>query len=192
MKKIGRNDQCPCGSGKKYKKCCLNKRKPRSINLTLDFGEPTTLDGISIDPTSGKVSLLCNGVPRIPKNAWIEKEYSREKGPKILSRIPALVTELQIEPNSVLRGYDLIYAIDTNTKPSNKELLSVCGIVLGKIAKTEIPHLSILQFAPANCLEFRNISGKPENVSWQTFIELLNSCTFRPQVVRDNCPEYFV
>ena len=22
-KKIGRNDPCPCGSGKKYKKCCL-------------------------------------------------------------------------------------------------------------------------------------------------------------------------
>ncbi|MCD6153177.1 MAG: SEC-C domain-containing protein [Syntrophobacterales bacterium] len=24
MKKPGRNDPCPCGSGKKYKKCCLN------------------------------------------------------------------------------------------------------------------------------------------------------------------------
>jgi len=23
--KIGRNDPCPCGSGKKYKKCCGNK-----------------------------------------------------------------------------------------------------------------------------------------------------------------------
>lgn len=23
--KIGRNDPCPCGNGKKYKKCCLNK-----------------------------------------------------------------------------------------------------------------------------------------------------------------------
>ena len=22
VKKIGRNDPCPCGSGKKYKKCC--------------------------------------------------------------------------------------------------------------------------------------------------------------------------
>ncbi|NSW92183.1 MAG: SEC-C domain-containing protein [Firmicutes bacterium] len=22
--KIGRNDPCPCGSGKKYKKCCGN------------------------------------------------------------------------------------------------------------------------------------------------------------------------
>jgi preprotein translocase subunit SecA len=21
-KKVGRNDPCPCGSGKKYKKCC--------------------------------------------------------------------------------------------------------------------------------------------------------------------------
>jgi len=25
--KIGRNEKCPCGSGKKYKKCCLNKNK---------------------------------------------------------------------------------------------------------------------------------------------------------------------
>lgn len=23
--KIGRNDPCPCGSGKKYKKCCFGK-----------------------------------------------------------------------------------------------------------------------------------------------------------------------
>jgi len=25
--KIGRNEQCPCGSGKKYKKCCINFKK---------------------------------------------------------------------------------------------------------------------------------------------------------------------
>ncbi|MGA2149181.1 MAG: SEC-C metal-binding domain-containing protein [Bryobacteraceae bacterium] len=23
--KIGRNEPCPCGSGQKYKRCCLNK-----------------------------------------------------------------------------------------------------------------------------------------------------------------------
>jgi len=28
--KIGRNDPCPCGSGKKYKKCCLDKVKPQN------------------------------------------------------------------------------------------------------------------------------------------------------------------
>jgi len=27
MAKIGRNDPCPCGSGKKYKKCCMGKNK---------------------------------------------------------------------------------------------------------------------------------------------------------------------
>ena len=25
--KIGRNDKCPCGSGKKYKNCCMNSGK---------------------------------------------------------------------------------------------------------------------------------------------------------------------
>lgn len=25
--KIGRNDPCPCGSGRKYKKCCMNKKE---------------------------------------------------------------------------------------------------------------------------------------------------------------------
>jgi len=25
IEKIGRNDPCPCGSGKKYKQCCMNK-----------------------------------------------------------------------------------------------------------------------------------------------------------------------
>jgi tetratricopeptide (TPR) repeat protein len=27
MEKTGRNDPCPCGSGKKYKKCCLPKHE---------------------------------------------------------------------------------------------------------------------------------------------------------------------
>jgi preprotein translocase subunit SecA len=29
-KKVGRNDPCPCGSGKKYKKCCLEKEETRA------------------------------------------------------------------------------------------------------------------------------------------------------------------
>ena len=32
--KIGRNDPCPCGSGKKYKKCCLNKPSPEQGKTT--------------------------------------------------------------------------------------------------------------------------------------------------------------
>lgn len=29
MSKVGRNDPCPCGSGKKYKKCCIDKPLPK-------------------------------------------------------------------------------------------------------------------------------------------------------------------
>lgn len=29
MAKIGRNELCPCGSGKKYKKCCIDKPEPK-------------------------------------------------------------------------------------------------------------------------------------------------------------------
>jgi len=29
-KKVGRNDPCPCGSGKKYKRCCLPKEEARA------------------------------------------------------------------------------------------------------------------------------------------------------------------
>jgi len=31
MTKVGRNDSCPCGSGKKYKKCCEEKVKHKKF-----------------------------------------------------------------------------------------------------------------------------------------------------------------
>ncbi len=33
-KKIGRNNPCPCGSGKKYKQCCLKKQKDDTKTFT--------------------------------------------------------------------------------------------------------------------------------------------------------------
>jgi hypothetical protein len=38
---VGRNDPCPCGSGKKFKKCCLGK----ASNETGDIGELLQRDG---------------------------------------------------------------------------------------------------------------------------------------------------
>ncbi len=34
MGKIGRNDACPCGSGRKFKRCCLGKQREERSNLT--------------------------------------------------------------------------------------------------------------------------------------------------------------
>ena len=35
---IGRNDTCSCGSGLKYKKCCINKRQ-ESLVRELDYSK---------------------------------------------------------------------------------------------------------------------------------------------------------
>ena len=42
LRKVGRNDPCPCGSGKKYKKCCLNAASD-SFSVGDLFGEPDGL-----------------------------------------------------------------------------------------------------------------------------------------------------
>lgn len=47
--KIGRNQLCPCGSGKKYKKCCLNK--PREDNKKIDIDDTEYMEKHNfIDP----------------------------------------------------------------------------------------------------------------------------------------------
>jgi len=43
--KISRNDPCPCGSGKKYKKCCLDKHN--------DMAGPATMQGIMDEIRAG-------------------------------------------------------------------------------------------------------------------------------------------
>ncbi len=46
MKKVGRNEPCPCGSGKKYKKCCLAKDEAEALReeVAAPTGEPRAFD----------------------------------------------------------------------------------------------------------------------------------------------------
>ncbi len=44
VEKVGRNDPCPCGSGKKYKSCCLQKQASKG---TLFGGRKFTAKVIS-------------------------------------------------------------------------------------------------------------------------------------------------
>ncbi len=52
--KLGRNDPCPCGSGLKYKKCCIRKKPPKPIGskglyynkFKIQLKEPKDIAGI--------------------------------------------------------------------------------------------------------------------------------------------------
>ncbi len=65
MNKIGRNDPCPCGSGKKYKKCCAKKALgPRQVTVQKSDGD--------IMQRMGKTKAALSGaftIPAQPDNA---------------------------------------------------------------------------------------------------------------------------
>lgn len=74
MQKIGRNEPCPCGSGKKYKKCCLAKEQGKSIRLrdestvaktALDWLSGTFPDGVRTAVQEG----LYSGLKKVEKQA---------------------------------------------------------------------------------------------------------------------------
>src|SRR5690349_15482816 len=48
MTKLGRNDLCPCGSGKKYKKCCLQEADAAAAKYREEQSTiPRTLDWVA-------------------------------------------------------------------------------------------------------------------------------------------------
>jgi len=57
LRKVGRNENCPCGSGKKYKNCCLKKKEAQDLEsshknvvsdeLSNEKREPAQLGGLS-------------------------------------------------------------------------------------------------------------------------------------------------
>jgi tetratricopeptide (TPR) repeat protein len=57
MAKIGRNAPCPCGSGKKYKKCCLPLQERSSSQQNISYSEA---DIDNLDMLSNRVADLIN------------------------------------------------------------------------------------------------------------------------------------
>jgi tetratricopeptide (TPR) repeat protein len=71
LKKIGRNDPCPCGSGIKYKRCCLNE-KSVAINKTTSKSEGPVIGRLAIMRFEQK--LIAN--PKLFESVTRETEKS--------------------------------------------------------------------------------------------------------------------
>jgi hypothetical protein len=98
-----RNKLCPCGSGKKYKKCCMDKKK-RITSVTMDMGEPVIINGYKVG-ADGSLQLLRNGVTVPPVKANIETLYERTKGSKIINKADIETETLWTDLNSSLLKY---------------------------------------------------------------------------------------
>jgi len=73
MKEVGRNDPCPCGSGKKYKKCCGFKQNPGQKKINAQVILP--------QKASSMDSLFSKAMPekREENPKSLEKKISKDK-----------------------------------------------------------------------------------------------------------------
>jgi hypothetical protein len=55
--KVGRNNKCPCGSGNKYKNCCMNKEQKLSFILTKEVYERDFLPVYNLEKCKPKTFL---------------------------------------------------------------------------------------------------------------------------------------
>ena len=79
MKKTGRNDSCPCGSGKKFKKCCESKMFGGRFMAT----KPDVGSSSQIKKAMNMTSLFKARLAETPKKPMpilpLEQENSHEK-----------------------------------------------------------------------------------------------------------------
>lgn len=70
---VGRNELCPCGSRKKYKKCCMNKETEVVINKKIKIGEKEIDEEKITDFFNNFQKLILKNKPNIKKYEKIRK-----------------------------------------------------------------------------------------------------------------------
>ncbi|MRI65866.1 hypothetical protein GH885_05840 [Gracilibacillus thailandensis] len=100
--KIGRNDPCPCGSGKKYKKCCIDREivdfKPQK---TKESWTPEKVDKMTTDSIFAKLREL--GIDR-DEQSFAKEIKAQKSGDELSSKWEA--SSNVVESNSDI---DFIY-----------------------------------------------------------------------------------
>ena len=80
-KKLGRNDPCPCGSGKKYKKCCLEKLPITNLSdyrfSQTPFTEQKNSNMISIEKQNTSSPSMLKKKPKRRKHHYVPIWYQK-------------------------------------------------------------------------------------------------------------------
>lgn len=119
MKEIGRNDPCPCGSGRKYKHCCGSRQRaiaPPSWVIQRPSAAPENLD----------TAVQCARAGRLVEaESLCERLLSREPENVSLLRLAAEVSLRLKKPNTALERIERAIAL----APGNPQLHVILGDV---------------------------------------------------------------
>lgn len=171
MKETGRNDPCPCGSGKKYKKCCIDKY-PRGQYVYIGYSEP--FQGL----TSGNDQVyvhLRSGEKAKAEALFSRTQYTRRSGKdKVVSCIPNKAA-FHI-PTSLASSFDVIWVIDTNTKQINDDMVSISCVFECYAKKIEKTQEINIVYRQNGIIAFKNCPKKEaERFAWAKLVARVTS-----------------
>jgi hypothetical protein len=109
MTKIGRNDPCPCGSGKKYKKCCEKSKQSQFNGLSPSI---RMKGGVRFDETvNGYIAIVhtwdnaeCIGVPKewhAPEVFQTEDKAMTYYQTHIRPKLQSMMAEMQKQQDKI-------------------------------------------------------------------------------------------
>lgn len=152
MSKVRRNDPCPCGSGRKYKQCCLKKER-----ITQHKAADASRDGAlmrALDWLSRKHQHAVKG--------WIDEVWFGDLSAEENEKIQKIAPEMQQMLKSNM--FDCLLA-DGRLRHNGKEQF-VMDIVLGVggalITSGQRQHLQQLRDRPLRLYEVREVHAGEE------------------------------
>ena len=170
MKAVGRNQPCPCGSGKKYKKCCIDKR-PRDQYVYIGYREP--FQGVAFE--NGQVFVAPLSGEKVKADAVLSQtQYTRRSGrEKVLSSVPNAATFDVV--SHLASQFDVIWAIDTNTREISGSAVSVSSILECRALNAPTARVGIAHGKAGNFI-FRNCpDGEAERWAWSKLVAMITS-----------------
>jgi len=175
MKKVGRNDPCPCGSGMKYKKCCGDKNPRERIILV---GSPVPLSGMHYDKEKMEfVGLDKDGKLIQPEAVISQSHYIGRSGKeKVVSRVQdkAIANEVDLHRH-LTSSFDIVIGVDTNTRTIGENNISTTYVIYCDIQRISEDGFCNVEFQNHGVILFRNCTSDlhPEKFGWiQTLNEL--------------------
>jgi hypothetical protein len=177
-KKTGRNEPCDCGSGKKYKKCCLVNPKPQKslyeklmTEDTHAFARIISKDGESSSMEISHTSVTKNGVTTILQDEVISLSTNTIQGDNTEEASAMLSIPIDLKSSSkiltsgnatVLNGQEhfVIQIIDNQKKLSLKSTNGLfASIKVSNQKDSNFNYLTIL-FGVKGQKEFINEDGR--------------------------------
>jgi hypothetical protein len=133
ISKIGRNDPCPCNSGKKYKKCCGSP--PANLADNQEVAVPDGTVAAFVDPKNERVVFL--------KDTMVVNQLRRE-GPKIAASFDAAFDEdiRQISEQFAI-AFGTLYC--RMQHPKKDKVGDACLQLLANASQTSIAALELVR-----------------------------------------------